>query len=55
MILQAKKEYKLDLSNSILIGDRNTDLEAGKNAGIKNLVKIRTNDVEDYIENNLNV
>lgn len=55
MILQAKKEYKLDLSNSILIGDRKSDLEAGKNAGINNLVKIRTNDVEEYIKNNLNV
>ena len=54
-VLQAKKEYKLDLSNSILIGDRDTDLEAGKNAGINNLVKIRTNNVEDYIENILNV
>lgn len=36
MILKASKEFYLDLENSVLIGDKETDIEAGKKAGIKN-------------------
>jgi D-glycero-D-manno-heptose 1,7-bisphosphate phosphatase len=36
MILKAAKKYNIDLSESILIGDKITDIEAGKRAGIKN-------------------
>ena len=35
MILQAKKFFDIDLSQSILVGDKNSDIEAGINAGIK--------------------
>jgi len=35
MILKAAKEFDLDLSESILIGDKESDLQAGRNAGIK--------------------
>jgi D-glycero-D-manno-heptose 1,7-bisphosphate phosphatase len=34
MILQAAKEYDVDLKNSILIGDKERDVEAGLNAGL---------------------
>jgi D-glycero-D-manno-heptose 1,7-bisphosphate phosphatase len=34
MILQAVKEFDLDISESVLIGDKESDLEAGRNAGI---------------------
>ena len=34
MILRAAKEFDLDLSECVLIGDRETDLQAGRNAGI---------------------
>ena len=34
MILQARKEFDLDLKASILIGDSFTDIQAGINAGI---------------------
>lgn len=34
MIFKAQKEFYIDLENSILIGDKNTDIEAGKRAGI---------------------
>ena len=34
MIMQAKEEFNIDLSQSILIGDQSTDIEAGINAGI---------------------
>jgi D-glycero-D-manno-heptose 1,7-bisphosphate phosphatase len=34
MILQAIKEFDLDISQGVLIGDKETDLEAGRRAGI---------------------
>ena len=34
MIKQAQSEYNLDLSSSILIGDKMIDIEAGRNAGV---------------------
>jgi D-glycero-D-manno-heptose 1,7-bisphosphate phosphatase len=34
MIMQAKKKYNLDLSRSILIGDKETDIMAGINANL---------------------
>lgn len=34
MILQAREEFNLDLSRCILIGDMESDLQAGRNAGI---------------------
>ena len=34
MINQAVEEFHVDLSESILIGDKLTDLQAGKNAGV---------------------
>mgnify|MGYP002719324495 CR=1 FL=1 len=37
MILAAKDELGIDLSKSYLIGDKLSDIEAGKNAGVKNL------------------
>ncbi|QLI05998.1 D,D-heptose 1,7-bisphosphate phosphatase [Candidatus Campylobacter infans] len=40
MILQAKAEFDVDLNASILIGDKDSDIQAGKNAGIKNCYKI---------------
>ncbi len=34
MILQAKKEFDIDLSQSIFVGDKNSDIEAGIKAGV---------------------
>ena len=34
MILKAKREFDLDLSKSILVGDKDSDLEAGRSAGV---------------------
>jgi D-glycero-D-manno-heptose 1,7-bisphosphate phosphatase len=40
MIFQAQKEFDINLSSSILIGDSITDIEAGLNAGIgRNILK----------------
>jgi D-glycero-D-manno-heptose 1,7-bisphosphate phosphatase len=35
MINQAIKDFNLDISQCILIGDKATDLEAGRRAGIQ--------------------
>lgn len=35
MILEAQKDFNIDLKNSILIGDKNSDIEAGINSGIE--------------------
>ena len=34
MILKAQKDFDIDLSQSILIGDKESDIEAGKRAGV---------------------
>ena len=34
MILKAKSEFGIDLKNSILVGDKNSDIEAGLKAGV---------------------
>jgi D-glycero-D-manno-heptose 1,7-bisphosphate phosphatase len=43
MILQAVKELDLDLADCVLIGDMETDIEAGRSAGIpeENLILFR--------------
>ena len=35
MLLQAAQEFDIDLENSIMIGDKERDIEAGINAGLK--------------------
>jgi len=35
MLLEARHEFNIDLSNSILVGDKERDIEAGLNAGLK--------------------
>ncbi len=44
MILKAQKDFNIDLSESILIGDKESDIEAGKNAKIGKLIQL----VNDY-------
>jgi D-glycero-D-manno-heptose 1,7-bisphosphate phosphatase len=45
MIKQAEYEYNLDLSGSILIGDKMSDIEAGKNAGVGLNILITPNNI----------
>ena len=35
MLLEAQKKHKINLQTSILIGDKKSDIEAGKSAGIQ--------------------
>ncbi|MDD9269508.1 HAD family hydrolase [Paenibacillus sp. GCM10023248] len=41
MILQAMREFQLDLASSVLIGDKESDIEAGLRAGIGTTILIR--------------
>ena len=43
MLLKAAKEYNIDLKNSFMIGDRETDIETGNNAGLKKSYLIERN------------
>ena len=38
MLLDAKNDYNIDMSNSILIGDKYTDILAGQSAGVGTLL-----------------
>ena len=43
MILCAEKEFNLDLSNSIFVGDSLSDIEAAEDSGIKLAILIKDN------------
>lgn len=42
MLLQAAKEHHLDLSQSLMIGDALTDIQAGQAAGVKQAILLLT-------------
>ena len=50
MILQAASELGIDLSCSVLIGDKASDLQAGHNAGIKTNIYFGSEDSEIQVE-----
>jgi D-glycero-D-manno-heptose 1,7-bisphosphate phosphatase len=37
MILQAKREHQIDLTHSFFIGDKEIDVECGRNAGVRTI------------------
>jgi D-glycero-D-manno-heptose 1,7-bisphosphate phosphatase len=41
-LFDARDEYRLDLSQCFMIGDKLTDLESGWNAGVKRSILVRT-------------
>jgi D-glycero-alpha-D-manno-heptose 1-phosphate guanylyltransferase len=43
MILKIKNRYNIDLSESILIGDKESDVKAGEKAGISNNILLKSN------------
>jgi D-glycero-D-manno-heptose 1,7-bisphosphate phosphatase len=48
MLLCAEKEFNLDLSDSILIGDSHTDILAGERAGLKACILFDPNNTSLY-------
>lgn len=43
LLLQAASDFNIDLSQSYMIGDSNRDIEAGKNAKVKEAIKVEEN------------
>ncbi len=43
MLLEAMNDWNIDISNSVMIGDRNSDVIAGEKAGVKTSVMIEQN------------
>jgi D-glycero-D-manno-heptose 1,7-bisphosphate phosphatase len=59
MILQAAREHRVDLRRSFLIGDKESDAECGRNAGVRT-IRVRTgldretiNSVADWVAEDL--
>ena len=42
MLIQAKKEFDIDMPNSLMVGDKNSDIEAAINSGIQNKYLVLT-------------
>lgn len=51
LLLQAAKDFNIDLSQSYMIGDSDRDVKAGKNAGVKEAIKVENllKDISDII------
>ena len=43
LLLQAAKDFNIDLSESYMIGDSHRDMEAGEHAGVKKSIKVEEN------------
>jgi D-glycero-D-manno-heptose 1,7-bisphosphate phosphatase len=54
MIIKASEEFNIDLSESFLIGDSLTDIEAGKNAKLKQSFLIKSEAGDLYFYQNAN-
>jgi D-glycero-D-manno-heptose 1,7-bisphosphate phosphatase len=56
MILNAKSALDLDLSNSLLIGDNLSDMQAGESAGVSKLYLIKNPPVSsEHFESYINL
>ena len=53
MLLRAKKKFNLDMNESILIGDKISDIKAGNNALVKTNILFNQKK-KNYKKNNLN-
>ena len=47
MIIDAKEEFNIDLKNSIMVGDKQSDINLGINANIKTTVAIGQREIKD--------
>lgn len=50
LLLQAAKDWNIDLANSYMIGDSDRDIQAGINAGVKKSICIETNKANALLE-----
>ena len=49
LLLQAAKDFNIDLSESYMIGDSHRDVEAGENAGVKKSIKVEENEMNGVL------
>lgn len=52
LLLQAAKDFNIDLSQSIMIGDSDRDVKAGEAAGCKTIIKVEMNQGKECWINN---
>jgi D-glycero-D-manno-heptose 1,7-bisphosphate phosphatase len=53
MLLQAAKEYDIDIKRSVLVGDKPSDIQAGQNASVGTLLYYgKGNEIEGAIQIN---
>ena len=50
LLLQAAKDFNIDLSESYMIGDSHRDVEAGENAGVKKSIMVEENEENGLLE-----
>lgn len=50
LLIQAAKDFNIDLMQSIMIGDSERDVEAGNNAGVKKNIKVEENNENELLE-----
>lgn len=50
MLLKAVKDWNIDIANSYMIGDTNSDIITGKNAGVKQSILIKSNEPKDLLK-----
>lgn len=53
MIFKASKKYQIDLTSSLMVGDRATDIEAGKLAGVKTILFDPLKSQTNFLKKNL--
>lgn len=52
MIIEAAKKHNIDLKKSYLVGERESDILAGKNAGVSTVL-VRTGYGKDWVDNGI--
>ena len=50
LLLQAAKDFNIDLSQSYMIGDSDGDVKAGENAGVKEAIRVEQNQEEALMQ-----
>jgi D-glycero-D-manno-heptose 1,7-bisphosphate phosphatase len=50
MLLRARDEFGLELARSVMIGDKGSDLEAGRAAGVGRLVLVKSGHAVDAVD-----
>lgn len=50
LLLQAAKDFNIDLKKSYMVGDSHRDVEAGENAGVKKSIKVEENKENGLLE-----